>query len=367
MPSATPPQQQQQQQQQQPQLQKKTSIRDRLKVRGWQKPPQPLEIPIEEKPRFVYEPKHAAADFSRLAVSPLSPTRHHLPLSPPAEDTAAARHNSQRRQRHSYEPRASHDEDPASARHHRHSTRHSYTPINDPFQAAAAAAHVPINARPVAWAPGVEPAARKEAQQEQQQQQQQQQQQGQQMSDYELFIARAEAEDRARREQARRIISQRSAAAFDAARVRPDPHRQFAAAAGSGGGGGRSSADSSDDTQKRNSGRYVLRGGDQQQQQQQQRREWSRKHGHVRGAGWVAGDETRANERLLQQQPRAQPRRMPEPQPIVLGVDDEFNRAGGRNQTQPARMLRRQASLTQRIVQYIRPPKAGVTIETLAE
>ncbi|KAK4121469.1 hypothetical protein N657DRAFT_577215 [Parathielavia appendiculata] len=382
MPSAAP----------QPQLRKRTSIRERLKA--WQKPPQPLELVAEEsKPRFVYEPKHAAADFSRLAVSPLSHPVQRLP-SPThglAEDdprTLAPR-ASQSRSRHGDNDRVGSPRDEQSEKWHTGSAadRHSYTLVEEPSQVSNAPMQFPVNGRPDAWCPNVQSAAPGKEKSTPAV--------GRPLSDYELFIARAEAEERARREQVLRSISQRSAAAYSANRVKPDPHRQFVAVASS------SSAERSHRRPQRhngNSSRYVLTNGSgrgreqkpkppsqQTEQQHQQRRDGHNMKGHARQLSWApsyATSGSAAAEELVErmkspalpwQQSEPQPRRPPEPaagrHPAVCGlVDEDLNRAR-EYQPQPPRTLRRQASLTQRIAQYIRPPKTSAVrpVETLVE
>lgn len=360
MPSATP----------QPQLQKKASLRDRLKA--WQKPPQPLEIVTEElKPHFAYEPKHAAADFSRMVVSPLSPTQQRLPPpgQPIEDDTPPARHSSQRRSRNHDGDRKPRKSEEATRRHSKSGgLRHSYTLVEDPFQASNAAAHIPVSSSPVAWSPGVQPANQMEHQQPISP--------SQPLSDYELFIARAEAQDRERREQVLRSISQRSAA-YSANRVKPDPHRQFAVAVP-----GSPSAERSDTSQQRSSsgGRYVLGDRSGQQQQRQQPPPGEKKparKGHARQSSWAASyatDSSTVAENVLERRkspPQAQPRRLPDlpvapSQPAVYGVDEEYNTAR-ECQPPPLRMLRRQASISQRIVEYIRPKAAARPAGTLVE
>ncbi|KAK4155383.1 hypothetical protein C8A00DRAFT_42016 [Chaetomidium leptoderma] len=362
MPSATP----------QPQLRKKASLRDRLKA--WQKPaPQRLEIVTEEsKPRFVYEPKHAAADFSRLAVSPLSPSRQRLPpaMQGPAEDgTPTVPRAAQRRPRnYDGHRRAPRDEDPRMQRSRSGAKRNSYPMAEDSFQAANAAAHVPVNSQPVAWDQAVQSVAREEDQPISSVEQP--------PSDYEVFIAHAEARDRERREKVFRSISQRSAA-HSANRIKPDPHRQFAGAAPS-------SAERSDTSKPRNGGgRYALDSGGAEQRQPQSREQKPAPKRHARQSSWAPSYATSstAAENVLERkkspvaQPQPQPQqqhRPPEPvpsqaQPVVYGVDGDFD--GAREyRPQPLRTLRKQASLSQRIVQYIRPPKSGVRLgETLVE
>jgi hypothetical protein len=77
----------------------------------------------------------------------------------------------------------------------------------------------------------------------------------------------------------------------------------------------------------------------------------------------------------VQQPPRAQARvRHPAPaepvlrehEPVRYSVDAGFDGAGG-YKVQAPRMLRRQASLTKRFVQYIRPAKMEARVETLVE
>ncbi|KAK4238739.1 hypothetical protein C8A03DRAFT_33199 [Achaetomium macrosporum] len=353
MPSTTP----------QPQLKKKASFRDRLKA--WQKPAEHLQIVSDEsKPRFVYEPKHAAADFSRLAVSPVSPTRPRFapPMQPLREDGVPTFHRpSQPGQRNCDDDARPRQDEKPTRRLSRHSSRHhSYTVAEDPFQASNTAVHVPVNSRPVAWTPAVQSV----------EQRKQDQAPSQPLSDYELFIARAEAEDRERRERILRSISQRSAA-YSADRVKPDPHRQFATV-------GSSSARRSDSSQQRNSGSgYVLGSGNGGEQKQQAGK------GHGWRSSWTSSYATGGSspERALEKeearhvppsQAQPQQRRTPESgplqqPPVVYGVDEKFGQER-EYQPQPPRPLRRQASLTKRIVDYIRPPKtAARPVETLVE
>jgi hypothetical protein len=61
------------------------------------------------------------------------------------------------------------------------------------------------------------------------------------------------------------------------------------------------------------------------------------------------------------------PESPPPGQPITYGIDKDFN--GARDyQPEPPRALRRRASVTQRLVQYIRPTKTSVQhVETVVE
>lgn len=374
MPSATP----------QPPLKKKASFRDRLKA--WQRPPPDLDTAAEEdagQPRFVYEPRHAATDFERLAVSPLSPTARPRPrpMQTLAEENTA-QPSSQPRERnddrgHTVPQRS---EDDSKRRHSRSSgrggnKRHSYTVVEDPFKASQAAAQVPVNPWPVAYVPGVH-ARTAAATAECEEFRSSSTSPRPPLSDYELFIARAEAEDRERREQILRSISQRSYST--APQVNPDPHRQYASVMTGG-----SSSGETGDWSRRKSARYVLAGATEhlslQEQQpppeQQREKRANRRTGHTRHASWDPGStvDEKTLERKKSPVSRQQQERQPKPppsearhhtanRPVIYGVDENFNAAG-----QPLRTLRRQSSLTQRIVEYIRPPKMVRPVETLVE
>ncbi|KAL2163941.1 hypothetical protein VTH06DRAFT_3154 [Thermothelomyces fergusii] len=187
-------------------LKKRASFRDRLKA--WQKPPQPLEIVVEEqKPRFVYTPTHAAADFSRLAVSPLSPSERPFPpdhrrWSPGGVCGREAA------------------ESPSTRNPQPGTKHHPNTPTESSIPSENIVARVPVDPQPQAPVPG-EAQARGD--------QDSVPPRSEPLSDYELFIARAEAEDRKWREQILRSILQR-AASSSSSRVRPDPHQQFGTA-----------------------------------------------------------------------------------------------------------------------------------------
>jgi hypothetical protein len=329
-----------------------------------------LEIVTEEfKPRFVYEPKHAAADFSRLAVSPLSPTRQQSSLPVAEDDQLAIPRNTQRHSRH-------YGEEPIPRRSR--SDRHSYTLVGNPSQNSNDEVHLLDSREPMAWSPKGQPTVYEE---------QPPTRPAQPLSDYELFVARAEAKEREQRERAEQVlrsISQRSAA-YLATRVQPDPHRQFAA-------GTLSSVERSYKSQLQRSarGQYNHGGGAKQQQQQQQQpqqppapqreRKPTAGKGHARQSSWAPSYATgeSAVEKVLERRkspppppppavaevrshPKSQPRRPPEMptvpislKPIVYSVD-------------PPRTLRRQASLSQRIAEYIRPPKVMRQVGALVE
>lgn len=395
---------------QQPQLKKKASFRDRLKA--WPKPVQsPETITEEPKPRFVYEPKHAAADFSRLAVSPMSPTRQQQQqqqmeprrqsrptMQTLAEDDAhySSRTSSSHQQRPGEEPPPSGDDDLAARRHSKNSgaakKRHSYTLAADnPFQASQAAVHVPVNSRPVAWALGEQQPSREKQNEEKPTELPPP------LTDYELFLARAEAADRERREQAFRALSQRAVAAglhhhhpgssgSSSPRVKPDPHRQYyvstatATATASSSATDAAVADSPHYrptnhrraiSQDKNSGsRYALNGVGEEKPPA------FRKGHHAQRASWAPSYTTGGSEaeQLLERRKKAAP--------VAYGNDvvEEKNAFGHhgegqqqqhqrqqRQQQAKTQTLRRQGSFTQRIAEYIRPPKQVRPVGTLVE
>ncbi|KAK3934640.1 hypothetical protein QBC46DRAFT_324795 [Diplogelasinospora grovesii] len=196
--------------------------------------------------------------------------------------------------------------------------------------------------------------------------------QPEQLSDYELFLARAEAEDRTHREQIWRNISQRSAAvtgtpALPSNYVKPNPHLQYASAptesstgttalAGrtSAGGSKSSRGGGSQPQSQRNSGQYALGGSEEHHQQQQ----YGRSRGHVKRANWTpsyaAGGADA--EKALEKQ-RAQPvTAMDEKVSATFEAANATTRLGEYQPQQP-RTLRRQTSITQRIAEYIRPSR----------
>ncbi|KAL2167426.1 hypothetical protein VTG60DRAFT_1332 [Thermothelomyces hinnuleus] len=332
MPSATP----------QSQLKKKASFRDRLKA--WQKPPQPLEIVAEEpKPRFVYTPTHAAADFSRLAVSPLSPSGHRFPPDhrKPSQGGVFGKEVEEESPRRHSRPGANHHPDI--------STEYTYPSAN-------IAARVPVNTQPPVLVPeeaqaqgDQDPAPPSEP-----------------LSDYELFIARAEAEDRKWREQILQSITQRATAASSTNRVRPNPHQQFATAVVSS-PAGRSVEKGSDKSvpPRKNSSRHhhatsSANGPEQRPQRQDQvQRRPSLAQGSTASGTPVAENAT-SKKRLSSSRPLAPVQQSWPPGSPQLtaphGATGGFIPAP-EHKDPPPRTLRRQASLTQRIAQYIKPAK----------
>ncbi|KAL1836131.1 hypothetical protein VTJ49DRAFT_5542 [Mycothermus thermophilus] len=209
-------------QQQQPQLviKKKSSFRDRLK--SWQKPPPTLELVAEEepKPRFVYQPTHAAADFESQMMSPLFSPRqhqqqrgrtppHHSPLEANSPSSASASLTppdtcQSQNQSHLCNPFADNAQEAISPRQ-----PHPAAEETDPNTTSLSPRTKPHDDEPPVSPTTSQP-----------------------LSDYDLFIARAEAEelqDRIRRERLLRgsFASSSQTSSHGGARVRPDPHRQF--------------------------------------------------------------------------------------------------------------------------------------------
>ncbi|KAM7213825.1 hypothetical protein V8F06_010821 [Rhypophila decipiens] len=339
----------------QPRLRKKASFRDRLK--SWQKPGQATvtktAAPFNDQPkRFVYQPQHAAADFSRMAISPAAAPapRKYAKLSFDEDSTLS--------------PSQKDDSMRVDARdftlqRSRSGARRSYKMVEDPWMASQAAAHVPIGTlasrslstknrtresplQPDAMdAPLIEKQEKSPAQKEA-------------LSDFERFLAQAEAEDRAQREQILRSFSHHSTYQPSSANyVKPNPHRQFVTVGGGNmsgttagpglvsTGGSRSSRGGS----QRTSGQYALSAG---------REEQPFRPGHRKQTSWTpsfgaGSSNTWGPPPMLAS--RARRPQSPQPQTVVYGVDESFN------QPEPVRTLRRKASITQRIADYIKPER----------
>ncbi|KAK3312315.1 hypothetical protein B0H66DRAFT_396732 [Apodospora peruviana] len=417
---------------QQPHLRKKASLRDRLKA--WQKPaPAPTPAPSEQaKPRFVYQPKHAASDFSRLVVSSaaaprraradssdedrtltnpfeqshvhdeedaelaVKPRRHSPPLQTLVEnETVLPSRNRSRREKYKESARAS--EEPSVQRLRSGAKqRHSYDLVEDPWDAShAAVVSVPIGSS----APVPSAAARRHAdsqiedpkaplllQQEEESQSpppptaERGSEKTAPMSDYERFIARAEAEERAYREKILRSFSQRSAALQQqqqhAGYVKPNPHLQYANVGGgelSGTtvvGGGRASGGGSKSSRggstQRTSGQYYTLAGSEDKPHHQPR-------GHKKNASWSPSG-TDAEKALEKTSPPAAAanavstsRRPRQQLPVTYGVDEDYHPPTRGSMDYQPRTLRRQASITQRIAGYIKPTRELSTMSSNSE
>ncbi|KAK4160366.1 hypothetical protein QBC43DRAFT_220027 [Cladorrhinum sp. PSN259] len=359
-----------------PTLKKKASFRDRIK--SWQKPTStPLQVldVIEEPkqqqqkqpdpPRFVYQPKHAAADFSRTAV-PHARTQHPgWRPAPPRELEAvngevavknSLSHSQSRRRPTTSASNVSPHHDAPVRRLSQTSNPH----FVDPFLASSAAAHIPINPYPVSWdlGAGTQPAERHPALRHEHYHPQQQlpvvvsppHQRSEPQSDFERFLAEAEAKERARseaNERIRRSLSQQSQP-LPMTRVPPNPHVQYASATSRS-----SSQDASGTTiavaASRNSSRgregagnpvsnrrnseHWHYGVDQIPEHQQSQ---GHRRTHTRNSSWTASYTTGASEEKKGAAVH------------VLRLDEK-----------PAeqKALKRQVSISQKIAEYIRPPK----------
>ncbi|KAK3323171.1 hypothetical protein B0T19DRAFT_401516 [Cercophora scortea] len=461
-----------------PQLKKKSSIRDKMRV--WKKPT-PALAPVEEtKTRFVYQPKHAASDFSRLVISPAAsrrrtgddilddddrglsrsrsertktgptpeadadlaakPTRHaRPPLQTLAENNDViipVRRQSRRKVGGNENGKAVTPEDsaeqqqqinsPASERSR--SAKHSYTLVEETWepshtvvtaQATIANAPLPptqqhetestpaelattssklrnrpppppppsgqITPRPVAATATNQEETRSEPK-----------------TDFELFLSRAEAEDRAHREFMWRSVSQRSAG-HPASYVRPNPHLQYAtppplpqwsttgdntvptsslaaiAAAAQASRASGSSRGAGTSSSQRNSGQnYALASSEEQQGQVQRQNSARRAHGHVKRTSWSPSFGTGTTTDVLERRNSGRGRSSrDEPLPVTdsrnyrpatataetgnlkIGCGSGIGGRLGEYQPQQPRALRRQASITQRISEYIKPSTGG--------
>ncbi|KAK3988267.1 hypothetical protein QBC44DRAFT_329764 [Cladorrhinum sp. PSN332] len=375
-----------------PTLKKKASFRDRIK--SWQKPPStPLQVlevieePEQQQPepaRFVYQPKHAASDFSRTAVPH---GRHGVQLpgwrpSAPRELEAvnegvpALRNgHPQSRRRTESRPTAGSNipahydaagRRPSQSSHAQSATsshRYSTTYGENPFLASSAAAHIPVNPYPVSWnlGTGTQASERHPAMRHDQNQDQMPQQQlpvvvapprrrSEPQTDFQRFMAEAEAKERARAERDERIKRSFSQRSHQVAlnRVPPNPHVQYASATS-----GSSSADVSAATTavaasrnssrgraadaQRSSGHFVAVEERVPQSQQQGHRRT-----HTRNSSWTASYTTGASEEKK------------------AGAITQVYRVDEKPQAEQ-KGLKRQVSISQRIADYIRPPKQGVS------
>ncbi|KAK4224444.1 hypothetical protein QBC38DRAFT_485441 [Podospora fimiseda] len=342
-------------QQQPPTLRKRASFRDRIK--SWQKPASttPLQsVEEQEAPttRFVYQPKHAASDFSRTAI-PHGPLPNWKPTAGPRELEAVngvvGGGNKQPRLRRTENrptavsnnippppqfdagrrPSQSSHGQTATTSHHRYSASYAENPPL--FASSAAAVHIPVADTPQQQFPVVvnPPHHRQRS--------------GQQ-SDFQRFMAEAEARERARAERDERIKRSFSHPMRNN-RVPANPHIQYASAtsrsssaevsgattAVAPGGGSRNSSRGKRGEAKRNSGHFEERVQVPQKQ--------GHKRSHTRNSSWTAS--------------------------YTSGASGEEKKAAAITQvyriepTTPVeqKALKRQVSISQKIAEYIRPPK----------
>ncbi|KAK0742064.1 hypothetical protein B0T21DRAFT_360587 [Apiosordaria backusii] len=381
----------------QPQLKRKASFRDRFK--SWQKPAPPVLEAIEEpKAKFVYEPKHAASDFSRMPVTPVGSHRHHIfdprrtaPLQSLPEGTSRtnARVGSQSRGRRTDEavkPAPQLALQHELARRDSKSKRYSYTLVEDPLRMPQAAAvhHIPITTLPVTWSqPSTEVRrASHTPTRHHSHNHHNRPPRAEPSTDFEVFLAQAEAEERAHNEAILRQISQRVAAAQSAyphrPTVQPNPHTQYASAVSdvsaattavggrtSAGGGSKNSSRRSRDAASTGTGnqsqssytrphaRQLPQLQPQQQPQLQPRQQQDRLHSkqHSRNSSWATGASGELTNFVT-----APPEAVAPVQHVhVLGVDESFQPP--HQQKEQPKTLRRQSSIAQKIAEYIRPSR----------
>ncbi|CAP70166.1 uncharacterized protein PODANS_3_2670 [Podospora anserina S mat+] len=372
-----------------PQLRKKASFRDRFK--SWQKSAPPALEAIEEpKQKFVYEPKHAASDFSRMPVLPVGSQRHRIfdsrrtvPLQSLPEGTTRlkARRGSQsegRRTDDAVNPPPQLALQHELARRDSKSKRYSYTLVEDPLRVSQTAAvhQVPISTRPMSWdqAPTELRQASHTPTRHHSHSQHTRQPRASPSTDFELFLAQAEAEERAHHEVVLRQMSQRAAAAQAAyphrPTVHPNPHTQFASAvsdvsAATTAVGGRTSASGGSKNSSRRSRDATSTGTGNRshssfarplptevsQQPLEQPPQRLRHKGHSRNPSWATGasvELTKLDTFAAETAPTVQPVQ-------VLGVDEAFKPP--HTQVDQPRTLRRQSSIAQKIAEYIRPSR----------
>ncbi|KAK4466260.1 hypothetical protein QBC42DRAFT_293605 [Cladorrhinum samala] len=374
-----------------PTLKKKPSLRDRLKS-SWHKPSTPaptLEAIEEPKPRFVYQPKHAAADFSRMSVTPARPQNE--PWRPATMkpqivniERPAVRHSqSQSSRRPENASRATSNASqpaydvaprrPSRASHEPSATprRLSYQYPEDPFLASNAAVHIPVNQYPISWIPGEAGEQQLAALRDTDRQQQYGPQQHpavvpapprrEPQTDYEKFLAKALAEERERNDRVLRTMSQRSqAAALN--RVPANPHLQYAAPTSSSNGmsaattavGGRTSNGASRSSVGGNGSNHrnsFHEGAIPAYQMKAKLVRIEPHQKHTRNSSWAASNTSdRDAEKRLERGGISS----------VQVYDVNENAAPKTSTDSNDKTLRRQVSIGQRISEYIRPPREDV-------
>ncbi|KAK0715922.1 hypothetical protein B0H67DRAFT_581999 [Lasiosphaeris hirsuta] len=197
------------------------------------------------------------------------------------------------------------------------------------------------------------------------------------LNDFELFIARAEAQDRAAYRDKRaggRSPSQRPGVAVFPVVVKPSPHRQYVSVAAnpapsaeravsspstastamargdlSGGEGERNRRSNRHLT----SGQAALAGEECQLAQGQGQGRPHRRENGKRASGAPVCGSTNVTEGVPERKTAPRP-----PPVVVYGVDETFQAPDPRSSQRP-RALRKQASIAQKIAEYIRPPKVA--------
>ncbi|KAJ9158138.1 hypothetical protein NKR19_g3612 [Coniochaeta hoffmannii] len=213
-----------------PLLRKKASIRDRFRSLARESPsPSPTPIPQPEKKRAVYVPKHAAADFSRLALSPRPVSRQQQRFSFSYDEPRdSLQEASEEAIPIAAEPSEGETHSPPGPRHHAQrgletldenaparvrGRKGEPIPETDAVQPGSGNPRQQRQGQAAVTdfgAPSAHPTYCLPAQvPEDDQAEEAQGKERQQPSDYELFLARAEERERAHRERLLRTLSQR--------------------------------------------------------------------------------------------------------------------------------------------------------------
>ncbi|KAK5652856.1 hypothetical protein OQA88_9522 [Cercophora sp. LCS_1] len=358
-----------------PVVKKKPSFIERLKLKTKRSVDTTLSTEdLMPKPRVVYQPQHAASDFSRVTVSPHIPPRgsstavkggskaaRSRRLDPTRESAATARQPKldepkpekrtqeilprpgHKSARSAEEPSRSYPLPPQSSYSNPEARRRQYAMRDQPERRPVPAEELlidinpantasrageetalpmkrPLPIQPLAPAPLItrsEPTSARGP-----------------PSDFEIFLAQAEANDRAQRRLAWKTLQQRS---IGAPIVRPNPHRQYANNAApldlgrsrpSSGGGNRLGA------LERDRGQLAIE---------------------------LIEETRRAQARLkaLHENPGAAApsteKRMP--QVVVSAVEDKVRPVGPSLEDPHSGTLRHQSSFAKKLVEYIKPPR----------
>ncbi|KAK3502293.1 hypothetical protein B0T13DRAFT_394649 [Neurospora crassa] len=290
-----------------PQVRRRTSLHDKLRI--WQKPLPLLDtVPDneEERPRSSYQPKHAAADFSRLTeseTSQVSPSQIRRVYRRPesANPLAEIRFRDQRR-------------DMASAFSQQEQSKPAHLSRQPPQTVT----------RPVP------------------------------LTDYELFLARTELEERAHRDLIQTMNAQLHDSLHDL--IRPDPHQQFVSLSPTRLSAGSTAVAGTSRTTTGNKSR-------------DSRTSWAPSSATGDTAAEIVASQQ--HEGSLGTQPHhvsSHHQSQPDPKShsvMLNGVKGSIHRSGtvgrisddGLAQHLRAPTLKRQASFAQKIAEYIRPPR----------
>ncbi|EGO58699.1 hypothetical protein NEUTE1DRAFT_116231 [Neurospora tetrasperma FGSC 2508] len=307
----------------QPQVRRRTSLHDKLKI--WQKPLPLLDtVPDNEaeRPRSSYRPKHAAADFSRLTTTPppsiLNVCRPQITESETSQISPSQTRRAYRRPE-SANPLAEmrfrgQRRDMASAFLQQEHSKLAHPPRQPPQTVKRS---VPL-------------------------------------TDYELFLARAELEERAHRDLLQTMNAQLHDSLHDL--IRPDPHQQFASLSPTRLSAGSTAVPGISRTTTGNKSR-------------ESRTSWAPSSATGNTVAEIVASQQ--HEESLGAQPHhvsSNRQSLPDAKShsvVLNGVKASIHRSGtvgrisddGHAQQPRAPTLKRQASFAQKIAEYIRPPR----------